>query len=380
LKTLGRNEDDEDLEFNLANVTDGLRAERVQGITIDVAYRFFSTAKRKFIVADTPGHVQYTRNMVTGASTAEVALILVDARKGIQEQTRRHSYISTLLGIRKIVLCVNKMDLVDYSQDNFDEIVAEYGEFIKRKHLPDVNVWAIPVCALKGDNVVSKSSSMDWYQGPPLLELLENLPLEGRREGDARFVVQCVVRPQGGDYRDFRGFAGLVTSGVMKVGDPVTVLPSGVSSKIKSILLYPDYLGQAICGQSVTIELEQDVDVSRGDTISGKGNLPEVSNELKAMLCWFGETPLKVGKKYALQHTGHSCRAIIKELCYAVDVTSLDSIQAESLNVNEIGLAMVKTSKEIICEPYVKNRNLGSFILIDEVSNETVGAGMIQGL
>ncbi len=366
-----------DEQTNLALLTDGLRAEREQGITIDVAYRYFATPKRKFIIADTPGHIQYTRNMVTGASTANLALLLVDARKGISEQTRRHAFISSLLRVPHMVLCVNKMDLVDYSQDRFEEIKNEFRHFAAKLEIGDLQF--IPVSALAGDNVVTRSANMPWYEGTSLLHHLEDLHIASDRNLiDVRFPVQYVVRPQSQAFHDYRGYAGQVAGGVLKVGDEVVVLPSGFSSRIEAIETLDGPVGEAFSPMSVTIRLADDVDVSRGDLICRPHNQPRVTQDVEAMICWMSEGELRQGQKLAIKHTTRWARAMVKDLQYRVDVNSLHrDDKPESLTLNEIGRVTLRTTQPLLVDDYRRNRTTGSFILVDEATNSTVAAGMI---
>ena len=376
IKESSRRKGDENV--NLALLTDGLRAEREQGITIDVAYRYFATPKRKFIVADTPGHVQYTRNMVTGASTANLAIILVDARKGIIEQTKRHSFIADLLRIQHVILAVNKMDLVDHSEDRYNEIVKEYEAFASRLG-NIVDIQPIPISALNGDNVVDKSKNMDWYQGPTFLYHLENVYIGGEENHvDARFPVQWVTRPQSDQWHDFRGFAGRIAGGVFKPGDEIVVLPSGFQSKIKTIHTANGDLKEAFAPQSVTFTLEDEIDASRGDMIAKPNNQPKVEQDIEAMVCWFSKTPLQERGRYLIKHTTRETKAIIQELRYKMDINTLHKIEdVETLELNEIGRIKIRTAAPLIHDAYRRNRSTGSFILIDPGSNETVGAGMI---
>ena len=362
---------------NLALLTDGLRAEREQGITIDVAYRYFATPKRKFIIADTPGHIQYTRNMVTGASTANLALLLVDARKGISEQTRRHAFISSLLRVPHMVLCVNKMDLVDYSEERFDEIKAEFRSFAAKLEIGDLQF--IPLSALSGDNVVTRSANMPWYEGTSLLHHLEDLHIASDRNLiDVRFPVQYVVRPQSSAYHDYRGYAGQVAGGVLKVGDEVVVLPSGFSTRIEAIETIDGLVGEAFSPMSVTIRLADDVDVSRGDLICRPHNQPRVTQDIDAMICWMAESELRQGQKLAIKHTSRWARALVKDLQYRVDVNSLHrDDKPQSLTLNEIGRVTLRTTQPLLVDEYRRNRTTGSFILVDEATNSTVAAGMI---
>jgi bifunctional enzyme CysN/CysC len=366
-----------DEQTNLALLTDGLRAEREQGITIDVAYRYFATPKRKFIIADTPGHIQYTRNMVTGASTANLALLLVDARKGISEQTRRHAFISSLLRVPHMVLCVNKMDLVDYSQDRFEEIKNEFRSFAAKLEIGDLQF--IPVSALAGDNVVTRSANMPWYEGTSLLHHLEDLHIASDRNLiDVRFPVQYVVRPQSTAFHDYRGYAGQVAGGVLKVGDEVVVLPSGFTTRIEAIETIDGPVGEAFSPMSVTIRLADDVDVSRGDLICRVHNQPRVTQDIEAMICWMSEGELRKGQKLAIKHTTRWARALVKDLQYRVDVNSLHrDDKPESLTLNEIGRVTLRTTQPLLVDEYRRNRTTGSFILVDEATNSTVAAGMI---
>ncbi len=366
-------------EVNLALLTDGLRAEREQGITIDVAYRYFATPKRKFIIADTPGHIQYTRNMVTGASTANAAIILVDARHGVLEQTRRHTYIASLLQIPHLIICVNKMDLVEYKEEVFEEIKKDVEGISSKLNVKDVRY--IPISALLGDNVVDRSSKMEWYQGPTLLYLLENIYISSDiNRSDFRFPVQYVVRPQSREYPDYRGYAGRVASGVINVGDGVTVLPSGFSSKVKSIDLFNESYERAFAPQSVTITLEDDIDISRGDMLikENNGSAPEVSQDVEVMICWFNEKPLIPGSKFKLRQTTAEMRCMVKEVVYKMDINSLEK-QTDNLevNMNDIARIKIRTTTPLFYDAYNINRTTGSLVLINESTNETVGAGMI---
>ncbi len=364
---------------NLALLTDGLRAEREQGITIDVAYRYFSTARRNFIIADTPGHVQYTRNMVTGASSADLALVLVDARKGIVEQSRRHAFLATLLQVPHVVLCVNKMDLVDYSQEVFENIRAEFNQFATRLRMPDLT--AIPLSALKGDNVVSRSAAMPWYEGSSLLHHLENVHVASDRNLiDVRFPVQYVIRPQSDTWHDFRGYAGQVAGGVLKKGDEVMVLPSGFTSRIASVETADGEVDEAYPPMSVTVRLEDEIDISRGDMICRPHNKPQVTQDLDAMICWMDETSsLQVGRKYFIKHTTRTARTIVKNLNYRLDVNTLHRDEdATQLKLNEIGRVRLRTTQPLMCDDYSRNRATGGFVLIDEATKRTVAAGMIS--
>jgi len=367
-----------DEEVNLALLTDGLKAEREQGITIDVAYRYFATPKRKFIIADTPGHIQYTRNMVTGASTADMAIILIDARKGVIEQTKRHTFIANLLRIQHVVVAVNKMDLVDYSQERFDEIVTEFEELASRLG-NIVNIKAIPISALRGDNVVDKSENMDWYEGGTFLYHLENVYVGGvENHVEARFPVQWVIRPHSNEWHDFRGFAGRVAGGVFKPGDEVVALPSGFKSKVKSIHTADGEKEEAFAPQSVTITLENEIDISRGDMIVKTNNPPESTQDIDAMVCWFGEKPLQQRGKYIIRHTEQETKAMVQSLDYQIDVNTYHKLEdATTLNANDIGRIKLRAAKALHVDSYNKNRHTGSFVLIDAQTNETVAAGMI---
>lgn len=362
---------------DLSLLTDGLKAEREQGITIDVAYRYFATPKRKFIIADTPGHIQYTRNMVTGASTANAALILVDARKGILEQTIRHSFIASLLQIPHLIICVNKMDLVDYSEETFNKVVEEYRSLSTKLDIKDVHF--LPISALKGDNVVEKSTNMPWYQGTTLMYLLENLHI-GSDENhiDCRFSVQYVIRPQQTEYHDFRGYAGRISSGIYKPGDKVKILPNGETAEIKTIELFGKQISEAYAPMSVTITLDRDVDISRGDMIVRENNVPSMEQEFDVMICWMNANNLQVGGKYAIRHTVKDARCIIKDIRYKIDINSMHRNETDKeIAINDIARINVKTTVPLFFDAYRKNRHTGSIILIDEATNETVAAGMI---
>ena len=368
-----------DEHVNLALLTDGLRAEREQGITIDVAHRYFSTPKRKFIIADTPGHIQYTRNMVTGASTADLAIILIDARKGIVEQSRRHSFIASLLRIPHLVLAVNKMDLVDYDQEVFERIRNEYIEFAQRLDVADLTF--IPMSALHGDNVVDRSANMDWYKGGTLLHHLENLYIASDRNMvDVRFPVQYVIRPQSTEYHDYRGYAGSIAGGVMKPGDEVAVLPSGFSSRIKAIVGPHGEVEEASAPDAVTILLEDEIDISRGDMICRVNNQPAATQDVEAMVCWMSEaSQLTPGAKLGIKHTTNWARAMVKDFRYRLDINTLNrDLDAQSLSLNEIGRVRLRITQPLFADTYRRNRTTGSFILVDENTNVTVGAGMIR--
>ncbi|HLN05880.1 MAG TPA: GTP-binding protein [Acidimicrobiales bacterium] len=362
---------------NLALITDGLRAEREQGITIDVAYRYFSTPKRKFIIADTPGHTQHTRNMVTGCSTANLVLLLVDARNGATEQTRRHATIASLLGIRHLVVCVNKMDLVGYSKNRFEEIRNDFAGFAERLEVHDLT--CIPISALAGDNVVDRSMEMRWYDGPSLLHHLEGVHIGSDRNLiDLRVPVQLVIRPISTEHHDFRGYAGPVASGVLEVGDEVVVLPSGFSSHVASIDTADGPLQEAFPPQSVVVRLEDDIDISRGDMLCRPHNRPNVGQDLSAMVCWMAEGPLRPGAMYAIKHTTRWARALVRSLQYRLDVNSLHRDEgAGELKLNDIGRIHLRTTVPLFYDEYRHNRATGSFILVDEQTNATVAAGML---
>jgi sulfate adenylyltransferase large subunit len=361
---------------NLALLTDGLRAEREQGITIDVAYRYFSTPRRKFILADTPGHEQYTRNMVTGASTADLSLVLIDARKGPTEQTRRHLYISSLLRIPHVVVCVNKMDLIDYSEDRFYEILEQLVDFSARLGIPDLTF--IPISALHGDNVVERSFRMPWYGGPPLLYHLEHVVIAPDRNlSEVRFPVQWVIRPIDEGYHDYRGFAGQVAGGVLRPGMEVVVLPSGRRTSIAAIDTYDGEREAAFPPMSVALRFADELDVSRGDMIVEPEDQPPAARELEAMVCWMGEAPLAQRSRYLLKHTTRTVKAIVDQLEHRVDVNTLAREPAERLELNEVGRVRLRCSAPVMADPYARNRATGSFILIDEASGDTVGAGMV---
>lgn len=364
-------------QVNLALLTDGLRSEREQGITIDVAYRYFSTPKRKFIIADTPGHIQYTRNMVTGASTANLAIILVDARKGIIEQTHRHSFIASLLQIPHIVVCINKMDLVDWDQDTYERIHSEYKAFASKLNIKDISF--IPISALKGDNIVNRSENMPWYDGPTLMYLLETIHI-GSDENhiDCRFPVQLVIRPQKDEFHDYRGFAGRIAGGVFKKGDKVMALPSGFTSTIKSIDTFDGEIDQAFAPMSVTITLNDEIDISRGDMIVRENNVPISSQDVDLMVCWMNETALRPNGKYIIRHTTKECRCIIKEVKYKIDINTLHRNESEkTIGLNDIGRISIRTTEPLFYDSYRRNRITGSLTIIDEGTNETVAAGMI---
>jgi sulfate adenylyltransferase large subunit len=375
--------------LDLALLTDGLRAEREQGITIDVAYRYFATPKRRFIIADCPGHQQYTRNMVTGASTADLSVILLDARKGVLEQSKRHAFISALLGIPHLVVAVNKMDLVEYSQERFDELVTEFEGFARKLTRIGTgtgmgrDIVYIPMSALNGDNVVDRSQNMDWYDpsGPTLLELLERVEVayDHPYKRPARFPVQWVIRPAGPTHSDYRGYAGQVASGAFHAGEEVVVLPSGQRTSIETIDTYDGELGEALAPMSVTLRLGDELDISRGETICRPEQPPTVARELEADVCWMTDAPLRQGARYILKHTTREARAVVEELCDHVDVHTLERAGAPAeLALNDIGRVRLRTSAPLVFDPYATNRRTGSFILIDEASNDTVGAGLIH--
>ena len=362
---------------NLALLTDGLRAEREQGITIDGAYRYFATPKRKFIIADTPGHIQYTRNMVTGASTANLAIILIDARKGVIEQTRRHAIIASLLGIPHLVVCVNKMDLVDYSQEVFESIKRDFETFAAGLETRDVHF--LPISALLGDNVVDASVNMDWYSGETLLTLLETVPIENDvNHLDGRFPVQYVIRPQSTEHHDYRGYAGRIAGGVFKPGDAVQILPSGVTSRVKSVDIFGAELAEAFAPMSVTLTLEDERDISRGDMIVPVDNVPQVSQDIDLMVCWLGEKSLVPNGKYVVKHTTREVRAIVKAVQYKLDISTLEEMtENKTVSLNEIARLTLRTTQPLFFDSYRRNRATGSLIIIDEATNVTVGAGMI---
>ena len=362
---------------DLALFTDGLRDEREQGITIDVAYRYFTTPRRKFIIADTPGHTQYTRNMVTGASTANVAIILVDARHGVIEQTKRHAFIASLLQIPHIIVCVNKMDLVDFEEDSYNNVISQFEEFSSKLMIKDVRF--IPISALLGDNVVNRSENMDWYQEAPLLHTLETMHISSDlNKVDARFPVQTVLRPQREGFFDYRGYAGRISSGVFRTGDDVTVIPSGFTSKIKSIDTLDGELKEAHAPMSITITLEDDIDISRGDMIVRSSNIPETSQDIEVMICWLHKNPAKPRAKYTVMHTTNEQKAIIKEIIYKIDINTLKSNRDDdTIGMNDFCKVKMRTTQPLLYDSYRENRVTGSIILIDDATNETVAAGMI---
>jgi len=361
---------------DLSLLTDGLQAEREQGITIDVAYRYFSTGTRKYIIADAPGHEQYTRNMVTAASTAHLAIILVDARKGVLTQTRRHSYIAHLVGIPHLVIAVNKMDLVGWSEEVFERIRAEYLAFAAKLGIDDVRF--IPISAVAGDMVVERGDNLAWYEGPTLLEILEDAPAAHTEKRERfRFPVQWVCRPQTLEHHDFRGFAGRIESGEIAVGDEVQVLPSGRRSRVKEIRIGEQALRRAVSEQSVTLLLEDDVDVSRGDLLVGADEAPAVTRSVDAVVCWLSERPLSSARRYLVRHTTRETKAQVAEIAWRVDLAALEQVRAEGLGMNDIGRVTFKVAQPIAADPYAENRATGAFIVVDETTNDTVGAGMI---
>ncbi|CAI8254563.1 MAG: Bifunctional enzyme CysN/CysC [Cryomorphaceae bacterium] len=362
---------------NLALLTDGLRSEREQGITIDVAYRYFATPKRKFIIADTPGHIQYTRNMVTGASTANLALLLVDARHGVIEQTKRHAFIASLLQIPHIAVCINKMDLVDHSKEAFDKIKKEFEDFATKLEIKDVRF--IPISALNGDNVVDRSTNMGWYDGSTLMHLLENIHIgSDQNHVDCRFPVQFVVRPQSKEHPDYRGYAGRIEGGVFKPGDEVTVLPSGFTSKIKSIDTFDGEVAEAFSPMSVCMTLTDNIDISRGDMLVRENNKPTIDQDIDVMICWMNEKKMIPKGKYTIRHTSQTARCIIKEVKYKMDINTLHRMEDEKdIGLNDIGRITIRTTKPLFFDSYRRNRNTGSIILVDEATNETVAAGMV---
>lgn len=362
---------------DLSLLTDGLKSEREQGITIDVAYRYFATPKRKFIIADTPGHIQYTRNMVTGASTANLAIILIDARKGMLEQTHRHAFIASLLRIPHAIVCVNKMDLVDYSQEVYDNIVKDFTAFSSKLGIKDVQF--IPISALVGDNVVNRSENMDWYKGSTLMYHLETVHISSDyNHVDCRFPIQTVIRPHTLEHQDFRGFAGRIAGGVFKTGDKVKILPSGFNSTIKTVELNGDKITEAFAPMSVTMTLEDEIDVSRGDMIVRENNVPTIGQDLDVLVTWMSSTPLQLRTKVVIKHTTNECLGMIKELKYKVDINTLHRIEdIHAITINDIARISIRTSKPLFYDAYQQNRQTGSIIIIDEQTNETIGAGMI---
>jgi len=366
-------------ETNLALLTDGLRSEREQGITIDVAYRYFATPKRKFIIADTPGHIQYTRNMVTGASTANVALILVDARHGVLEQTLRHAYIASLLQIPHVIFCINKMDLVEYKQEVFEKIKSDIDAISSKLSVKDIRF--VPISALKGDNVVDRSTNMNWYDGPTLMYLLENIHISSDiNHDDFRFPVQYVIRPQSKEWPDYRGYGGRVASGAVKVGDSITVLPSGFTSKVKTIDMMDESLEIGFAPQSLSIQLEDDIDISRGDMLikTKNGTTPQTSQDIEVMICWFNERNVMPRGKYVIRHTTSDARCMVKDIHYKMNINTLEKNEDDlQVGMNDIARLSLRTTKPLFFDSYAQNRFTGSIILIDEATNETVAAGMI---
>jgi sulfate adenylyltransferase subunit 1 len=370
-KRLGRD------EIDLSLLTDGLRAEREQGITIDVAYRYFATPSRKFIIADTPGHIQYTRNMVTGASTADLAVILVDARKGVLEQTLRHSYIASLLDIRHIIFCINKMDMVNWSETAFNNIRIELTSLVKKLEFEDAHF--IPISAKYGDNVVEPSLNMNWYEGKTFLNLIETIEVrKNKNPRHQRFPVQTILRPHTSEFHDYRGYAGRVAGGVFKPGDEVTVLPSLRKSRIKSIDLFGKTLSETIGGESVTISLEDQIDISRGDMIAGNGDLPEINQDIDLMMCWFNERPLKTGGRYIIRINTNETSCVVKSVTYRMNINTLEhDYENLEIGMNDIARISIRTARPVFFDPYKENNTTGSMIFIDEGTNETVAAGMI---
>ncbi|MBI1224038.1 MAG: sulfate adenylyltransferase subunit CysN [Bacteroidetes bacterium] len=364
-------------EVNLALLTDGLKAEREQGITIDVAYRYFATPKRKFIIADTPGHIQYTRNMVTGSSTANVALILIDARQGVIEQTRRHAIISSLLQIPHLVICINKMDLVNYSKEVYENIRQDFEDFASKLDVKDVSF--IPISALKGDNVVDRSENMEWYEGSTLLYYLENVHIGSDYNFiDTRFPVQYVIRPYNDDFHDYRGYAGRIAGGIIRKGDQVMVLPSGFTSTVEKIDTADGEITEAFPPMSVTLLLKDDIDISRGDMIVRANNQPDATQDIDLRICWFNEKPLQLRGKYEIRHTTQTVRCIVQEIQYKMDVNTLHrNLEDKDIKMNDIARISIRTTKPLFVDPYSKNRITGSVIMVDEGTNETVAAGMI---
>jgi len=362
---------------DLSLFTDGLKSEREQGITIDVAYRYFSTQKRKYIIADTPGHIQYTRNMVTGASTANLAIILIDARKGMLEQTHRHAFIASLLRIPHAIVCVNKMDLVDYDEKVYDKIVSDFKAFSSKLEIKDIQF--VPISALVGDNVVNRSNNMIWYEGSTLMYYLENVHISSDyNHVDCRFPVQHVIRPHTHKHHDYRSFAGRIDGGVFKIGDKVKVLPSGFTSKIKNIDLFGESIVEAFAPMSINLTLEDEIDISRGDMIVRENNIPEVGQDLEVLVTWMSQTPLSEKKKVIIKHTTNECLAIIKQIKYRIDINTLHRIEdVNCIEMNDIARISIRSSKLIFYDSYKKNRQTGSLIIIDNETNETIGAAMI---
>ncbi len=369
-KRLGRE------ELDLSLLTDGLRAEREQGITIDVAYRYFATPARKFIIADTPGHIQYTRNMVTGASTADLAVILIDARKGVLEQTIRHSYIASLLDIRHIIFCINKMDMVNWSESMYSDIKAQLTSLVVKLKIEDAHF--IPISAKYGDNVVDKSLNMDWYTGKTFLDLIETIEIKRNKNDNKRFPVQTIIRPHTSEFHDYRGYAGRVAGGIFRPGDDVMILPSLRKSRIKSIDILGKTLSETIEGDSVAISLEDEIDISRGDMIVSADDLPEISQDINLMICWFNEKPLNICGRYLIKINSNEAGCIVKSISYRMNINTLENdLVNTTINMNDIASITIKTSKPVFFDSYKKNNTTGSMIFIDEGTNETVAAGMI---
>ena len=370
-KRLGRE------ELDLSLLTDGLRAEREQGITIDVAYRYFATPARKFIIADTPGHIQYTRNMVTGASTVDMAVILIDARKGVLEQTLRHSYIASLLDIRHIIFCINKMDMVNWSESVFNNIKIELAALVKKLEIEDAHY--IPISAKYGDNVVERSENMNWYEGKTFLNMIETIEIrKNKNPKHQRFPVQTIIRPHTAEFHDYRGYAGRVAGGVFRPGDEITVLPSMLKSKIRSIDMFGKTLSESIGGDSVAISLDDQIDISRGDMIVGSNDIPVISHDINLMICWFNERPMKVGGKYVVRINSNEAGCNVKSVTYRMNINTLDhDYENLAVNMNDLAHISIKTSKPVFFDPYRENNITGSMIFIDEGTNETVAAGMI---
>ncbi len=376
IDTHGRKLENNQLDLSL--LTDGLKDEREQGITIDVAYRYFATNRRKFIIADTPGHIEYTRNMITGASTANLALILIDARKGLLEQTKRHSFIASLLQIKHIVVCINKMDLVDYRENVYEQIVSDYEDFASKLNAEDVRF--IPISALNGDNVVNRENNMPWYKGSTLLHTLETIHISSDRNLiDCRFPVQTVIRPKTNEYHDYRGFAGKVESGIFKVGDLISVLPRNINTTIKEIHCGQEAVQEAYPPMNVSIQLHDDIDISRGDMLVRPNNQATISQEIDCMMCWLGEEPFNSAKKYTILHTTNQARCVVKEVQYKVDINTLHRIEEDkNIHRNDIARVRISTSKPLFVDSYSKNKHTGSLILIDEGTKNTVAAAMIN--
>ncbi|RXM51412.1 MULTISPECIES: sulfate adenylyltransferase subunit 1 [unclassified Chryseobacterium] len=375
LEKHSKNKNDDGVD--LALLTDGLRAEREQGITIDVAYRYFSTSKRKFIIADAPGHVQYTRNMITGASNSDLMVILIDARQGVIEQTRRHSIIASLLKLKKVAVAINKMDMVDYSQEVFENIKADYIKIAENLGLNEVSYF--PISALKGDNIVSQSSQTDWYQGPSLLEYLENVTLNEELNTGSRFQVQYVIRPQTEELHDYRGYAGQVLSGKFQKGDKIQILPAGITSEIAKIEINGIEKEEAFEGQPVVFHVTDDVDISRGDIFVTEEQLPVIEKDLEVLLCWLDQKSLQPGNKYLLQQNSRLIRAVVKEIDYKIDVNTLTQEKAEGdIKLNEVVKVMIRTAQPLVYDSFINNKRTGSAILVDETSNSTVAACIIQ--